>query len=321
MKNKKIILSVIVILVIIVTIFLALVGNYFVSYAIERKPSGFQDPLSPTYQRNPLEVSNTAIAKEKVDAWQKTVVSNEVAIKSYDDLELWSKEYENKNSNMWVINVHGYTSSHASMQDFAYEFYQRGYSVLTPDLRAHGNSEGEYIGMGLNDSKDILSWIEYINDKNPDAEIVLHGVSMGAATVMITAGDEELPENVVAVIEDSGYTSAYQMMKEQLETRFSLPSFPILNVAELVGRVKAGYFLSDANPMKSLENSEVPMLFIHGDKDTFVLPYMQNELYDSYKGYKETLTIKGAEHVASRNLEPDTYYNKVFSFIDNAKNQ
>lgn len=292
-------------------------GNYFVNYGLVRPDAedAEHDDLAPSFEKTDVEIENIAYYKEKVKEWKKEVPPAEVYIKSYDGLSLWANEYKNENSDNWLIAVHGYQSNHASVEDYAYEYYEKGFNVIIPDLRAHGNSEGEYIGMGLNDSLDIIEWIDYIININPDAKVVLHGQSMGAATVMMVAGHENLPDNVVAVVEDCGYTNAYQMMIEQLDYRFNLPSFPIMNFAKFMGKIRAGYNLNDANPLKALENATVPILFIHGDQDTFVLPYMHTELYESYNGEKDSLIVKNADHVASRNVEVKAYYDKVFEFV------
>ena len=293
------------------------VGDYFVSYALGRKSDDVHDPLSPTYTQSQQESASRISAAEKVEHWMESSPYEEHTIISDDGLSMWGRTHAAKDpSNLWVIAVHGYTANHTNMQDVGYEYWEKGYNVLTPDLRAHGNSEGDYIGMGYFDSQDMLLWIDFILAQNPNAEIVLHGESMGAATVMSTAGQETLPENVIAVVEDCGYSSAYEMMAEQLDFRFGLPPFPIVNAARAVGIVKADYDLKDASPIEALKNATIPVLFIHGSTDTYVPPYMLDELYESYNGQKERLLIEGAGHCAARFLAPEVYYETVFGFLD-----
>lgn len=297
-----------------------MIGNYFVNYGLVRSATPDEDdPLSPTYEKSEEEEAVIAYYDEKVEAWKEEYPPNEVYLTSHDGLKLWANEYINEDDEYWLIAVHGYQSDYKAMEDISCEYYDKGYNIILPDLRAHGNSEGEYIGMGLNDSLDILLWIDYIIEQNPNAKIVLHGHSMGGATVMMTAGSEDLPSNVFAVIEDCGYTDAYQMMTEQLKYRFNIPGFPIMNFANVMSKVRADYNMKDASPIKSLENATVPILFIHGDADIFVLPYMHTELYESYTGPKDSLIVEGAGHVASRNIEPETYYKTVFDFIEKYK--
>ncbi|MGL5973171.1 MAG: alpha/beta hydrolase [Oscillospiraceae bacterium] len=320
-KNKKLIITLLSIFLIVITSGLIYAGNYFVDYAFLRKPIDNEDPLSPSYTVSPIETINKDKMKNLYEQWSPTVNTQEVHLISEDNLTLWGKQYNvNKDSNKWLIGVHGYTSNSSEQNDIAYTFGNQGYNVITPDLRSHGKSDGNYMTMGSLDAKDILLWIDYIIDLNTNAEIVLHGVSMGGATVMMTAGEPTLPKNVIAVIEDCGYTDALQMMSEQLKARFNLPSFPILNVATIVARVKAGFDPKKAKPIDAIKNASVPILFIHGDKDGYVLPYMLDDLYNSYNGEKEKLIIEGADHAAARNIDPDLYYSSIFNFINKYSN-
>lgn len=296
------------------------VTNYFVNYAIMRpEPNQEEDPLAPSYNKSEIEQKNIAEGKAKVQRWKEEYPPADIYLTSYDGLNLWANQYLQEDSDFWLIAVHGYQSEHSSVEDYAEEYFQRNYNVLIPDLRGHGNSDGDYIGMGYHDSLDILTWIEYVRTLQPDAKIVLHGQSMGAATVMITAGQEELPDNVFAVVEDCGYTDGYQMMVEQLNYRYGLPPFPLMPLTNFMAEFRTNYDLKDASPLEFLKNATVPILFIHGTEDTFVLPYMQDELYSAYDGPKEGLMIEGADHVASRNVDYDLYYSTVFNFLDKYK--
>ncbi len=296
---------------------LGLIGNYFVEYALARKEVDFDDPLSPSYEKTDAELTTELAQEAAIQAWLAQSPHQEVSIQSTDDYTLVGHLNLSPDAgHNWVIAVHGYTSHFTSIEDIACTYWNEGYNVLLPELRAHGDSEGEYIGMGYYDSIDMLGWIDCILDIDPDAQIILHGVSMGAATVLCTAGQQDLPDNVIAVIEDCGYTNAYQMMVEQLDYRFGLPEFPIMPVAAIVANYKAGYNLKDANPLAALENADLPILFIHGDADTYVLPYMLDILYDAYDGEKEKLVVADAAHGAARDLEPELYYDTVFAFLD-----
>ena len=223
-------------------------------------------------------------------------------IESYDKLQLHSYVVS-QNSNKWAIVVHGYGGSGKLMSDKSKYFYDMGYNVLIPDLRGHGKSEGDYIGMGWKDRLDIISWINFIIKENPNAEIVLHGTSMGAATVLMTSG-ENLPSNVKAIVADCAYTSAWDEFSYQLETYLKVPSYYILNVTNMVTKLKAGYSLKEASALESVKKATVPILFIHGDKDKFVPYSMMDKLYDATNSPKEKLTIEGGEHANSDLVSP-----------------
>lgn len=235
-------------------------------------------------------------------------------IESYDKLQLHSYVVS-QNSNKWAIVVHGYGGSGKLMSDKSKYFYDMGYNVLIPDLRGHGKSEGDYIGMGWKDRLDIISWINFIIKENPNAEIVLHGTSMGAATVLMTSG-ENLPSNVKAIVADCAYTSAWDEFSYQLETYLKVPSSYILNVTNMVTKLKAGYSLKEASALECVKKATVPILYIHGDKDKFVPYSMMDKLYDATNSPKEKLTIEGGEHANSDLVSPFLYWLTVEDFLN-----
>lgn len=294
------------------------ITDYFINYAIMRpEPSDEVDPLAPSHEKGETEQANKDKGALRVAAMKESYPPREETLVTEDGLELWANIYDTpEESHRWVIVVHGYQSSHKDVEDVGEYYFTQGYQVLLPDLRGHGNSQGDYIGMGLHDSLDILAWIDFICTHDPEAQIVLHGESMGAATVMITAGQEALPSNVVAVVEDCGYTDGYQMMAEQLDYRYGLPEFPLLPLTNFFAEFRTDYDLKDANPMEFLKSATVPILFIHGDADTYVRPYMQEKLYDAYTGEKEMLVVAGAGHVASRNVAYALYYETMGNFLN-----
>ena len=214
----------------------------------------------------------------------------------------------------WVILVHGYADSGLWFHEEALAFYGQGFHLLLPDARGHGKSQGTYIGMGWHDRLDIISWIHWIIENDSQAEIILYGVSMGAAAVMMAAG-EALPSNVKAVVEDCGYTSAWDVLKYQLKKQFHLPAFPALTCAGLVNFLKNRYWLKDADAVKCVSRAKIPILFIHGTEDRFVPFEMSRTLYDACNSKKEYLAVEGAAHVKSAMVYGPAYWDKVFRFI------
>ncbi len=225
--------------------------------------------------------------------------------------------YEVKNckeSNIWVIAVHGYVDSAVSMVPSCKQFLIFGYNVLMPNLRTHGKSEGKYIGMGWLDRLDLLKWIEHLNKKYENIKVILYGISMGASTVMMVSG-EKLPSNVKAIVEDCGYTSVWEEFSDKLKNLFHLPQFPTLYYANLITKIKAGYSLKKASCIKQLKKSVTPILFIHGDKDKFVPFYMLDKLYNSANCEKEKLIIHNAGHAEAQEINPEKYWRTVKKFI------
>ena len=245
----------------------------------------------------------------------KSLGREDITIKSKDNLNLHGFLIMNKEkSDKFIILVHGISIGYVGSLKYVETFYKRGFNILVIDQRRHGKSEGSYVGMGWHDRLDILKWIDLIIKENKDAKILLHGISMGAGTVMMVSG-EELPENVKVIIEDCGYTSAKEQLAYNLKTMFKLPSFPILNFCSLITKIKDNYFISEASAIKQLQKAKVPILFIHGDKDKFVPFYMLDKLYNACSSKKDKLIIKDVGHAKSESLKSDLYWNKVEDFI------
>ncbi len=219
-----------------------------------------------------------------------------------------------KPSDIYVIECHGFTSRPRDMGLYAKRFHEQGYNVLLPCLRGHDNSEHSYITMGWYDRLDVIDWIEYIVELNPNAKIILHGTSMGGATVMMTTG-EELPENVVCAVEDCGYTSIWDEYSSQIMNIFHLPPFPFLNAANVVTKLRMKLDLKRASALEQVKRSKTPTLFIHGDRDTFVPFSMLQQLYDAAACEKEMLVVNDAPHSVSALLVPELYWSTVNKFI------
>jgi fermentation-respiration switch protein FrsA (DUF1100 family) len=311
------IIAAVLIIVVAVT---GLVGNYLVDYAIGRSGDGGNRTVS-------LEVDETADDTEKLIASNKIIQQNltdeflentpseTVSVTSDDGLKLNGEYYENSGSHKWVIAIHGYRSNHTRVAHFSQRYYAEGYQVLAPDLRACGDSEGEYVGMGWPDRLDILKWIDWILEQDSEAEIVLHGVSMGAATVMMTAG-ENTPDAVKAFVEDCGYTSVWDIFSSELKLRFNLPEFPVLYSANVMAKLKAGYRFGEASAIEQVKKCDKPMLFIHGTLDDFVPFYMQDVLYEAKPGdNKKEIIAEGAGHGEACYVLGNEYWNEVFEFL------
>ena len=211
--------------------------------------------------------------------WFNKQPYEEVSITSEDGLMLTGYYLEAETpTNNTAILAHGYSSQGTYMGSYAKIYYDMGYNVLLPDDRGHGKSEGSYIGFGWVDRKDYLGWIDFILNRVGEAsQIVLHGVSMGGATVLMVSG-EVLPEAVKAIVSDCSYTSVHDELKYQLKRLYKLPSFPILNSTSLLTKLRAGYSFKEASALEQVKKSNTPTLFIHGGADKFVPYSMVNEL-------------------------------------------
>lgn len=242
---------------------------------------------------------------------------NEVSTYSYDGLRLVAeKRVRREYTNKWVIFVHSYRTSKEGFKSYTDVYFNKGYNVLSPDNRAHGKSEGKYIGMGYIDRKDLSKWIDYIIAEDNEAEIILHGVSMGGAAILMLSGNEGFKPNVKAVICDCSYSSVESYLTYKLKSRFKIPQYPIIPLTDIGFRILGKYSLYDASVIKNIENCTVPTFIIHGDRDQSVPLEEGCKIYDSLKCQKELLVVKGAKHGGSMHTDKDLYWQRVFDFID-----
>lgn len=216
-----------------------------------------------------------------------------------------------------VICFHGYTgeglSNHIAIADY---FLKHGYAMLLPDARAHGESEGEYIGFGCLDRKDAFGWIHWlIGECGDDVKILLHGTSMGGATVLMTSG-LKLPENVKGIVSDCGFTSPKEVFTHVLNHMYHLPAFPAIQGADLLNKRFAGYGMDECNAKYEVRKAEVPILFIHGSADTFVPCSMCDEIYDNCASPKRKLIVEGASHAESYYKDMASYEKALDEFAD-----
>ncbi|QIK54303.1 alpha/beta hydrolase [Dysgonomonas sp. HDW5B] len=215
-----------------------------------------------------------------------------------------------------ALIIHGYTDNSIRMLMIGHLYNKEmNYNILLPDLRAHGKSDGEYIQMGWKDRLDILKWIDVTKGIYGDTtRMVIHGISMGAATTMMTSG-EDLPENIKCFVEDCGYTSVWDEFKHKLKDEYGLPAFPILHTASLYAQAKVGWNFKEASALEQLKKSKLPMFFIHGDKDTYVPTWMVNKLYEAKQGDKELWVVPGVEHANAYWDYTDEYVAKTNQFV------
>lgn len=216
----------------------------------------------------------------------------------------------------YVVICHGYKNSALSMADYAFVYHNAGWNVLVPDHRAHGYSQGRYISMGWKEHQDLILWVNQLVGQDRRAQIVLHGLSMGASTVMMAAGSPELPANVVAAIEDCGYTSVTDELEDKVSQGFGLPAFPLVPITSLLTRIHVGNFLGDVDCVEAVSRSQIPMLFIHGEDDVFVPFWMLEELYAAATCPKLQLAVPGAAHGQARRANPQLYWSTVEYFVE-----
>lgn len=221
-----------------------------------------------------------------------------------------------QDTHRWVICVHGYGRSGAEMGHFASHYADQGWNLLLPDLRGHGESEGNYVGFGWDDRLDLVSWVSWIVRRDPQAWIVLHGLSMGAAAVLLTTGGA-LPQNVKGAVSDCSYTSASALLRLILHKSHRWPGPAGTALAALRSAVKrrAKYDLDKADALNAVRRSHTPTLFIHGVSDELIPAAMMAELYEHARCPKEFLWVPHAGHGRALLADSELYWSTVDDFI------
>ena len=235
---------------------------------------------------------------------------------SEDGLRLHATFFPNQDSKKIALCLHGYTSQ--GMSDYiglSGYYLKHGFAMFLPDARAHGQSEGEYVGFGCLDRYDLLGWIHWIVERcGEDVQILLHGTSMGGATVLMASG-LKLPPQVKGIVSDCGFTSPKAVFTHVLHSMYHLPAFPMIPIASAVNRRKAGYGLDDCNAAREVRKAKVPVLLIHGSADSFVPCRMCEEIYENCASPKKKLIIEGAAHAESYYKDPENYEKALDEFI------
>ncbi len=290
-------------------------GKFMTKFALNPSPHGVEDIERCRAKADSLLPGSTFW----YDSLKTAGLLRDTFITGHRDFRIhacYAPAAEPANAQGTAIVVHGYGDNH-----FVFLYLVRmyrdylNYNVLFPDLQYHGYSEGDHIQMGWYDRLDLLKWIEVAHGIFDDDFMVLHGVSMGAATVMMASG-EQLPDYVRCIVEDCGYSSVVSQFNNNRRQSFPFVAPDILQSASLVCRHKYGWGFWEATTLTQLPGCTIPMYFIHGDADDFV---PVENLYKNFEaksqGYKEYWIVPGAVHANSFAKYPEEYKARVADFL------
>lgn len=283
-------------------------GNYLYNQCML---PGTRDPEEP--EVNPIQEEGRAWARRREGF-------REAGIQSADGLLLWAAVVPGQpDCHRWALCVHGYHETYEAMGAIARWYHDQGWHVLLPDQRAHGRSEGDYVGWGYDERLDLVGWANYIIRRDPEAEVVLHGVSMGAASVLMATGGA-MPVQVKAAISDCSYTSIeaemrYLLGRQEERPPIPLPTGVLLAALRQAAMRRTGFDLRDAAPIQAVARSQTPTLFIHGVEDDFVPAAMMGKLYQAARCRKSFLWMPGAGHAAAVGTDWDMYWTAVTTFL------
>ena len=293
----------------------SLICFFMIFYSFrEKNPEEYPIPEGKIYEER----------KDQLVAWIKEANERrplEFSVKSYDGLILRGKYFEIEKGAPIEIMFHGYKgSAKRDLSGGVYRCSRLAHNVLTVDHRASGQSEGHVITFGAKETKDCLAWIDFvIKNIDPNAKIILTGISMGAATVM-SASNCKLPENVVGILADCGYTSTEDVIKKVVAD-MKLPPRLIYPFARLGAILFGGFDPNKSSPRESLKSCKLPIIFFHGDTDDYVPCYMSEENYNICASPKKRfVVIKGAGHGLCFPVDQELYLKEMkdfFNFINN----
>ena len=239
----------------------------------------------------------------------------EYFITSFDGLRLRGRYYEFKPDAPIELMFHGYRgSAERDLAGGVRRAFAVGHSVMLIDQRTSGKSEGNVISFGINESKDCLGWVDLvIREFGPEVKIILTGISMGAATVLIAAG-QKLPANVVGVLADCGYSTAREIIQKTIRD-MKLPVGPLYPFVKIAARLFGKFDLEETSPVEAVKNCTVPVIFFHGDADDYVPSEMSRVNYEACNSQKELVMIPGAGHGLAYPVAPEEYVAAMKKFF------
>lgn len=284
---------------------------YYTAFRVTRERVGEVHTLMRGRQYNPY--------RESAAKWIDEVLETpyeEVSITSFDGLRLVGKLYYAGEGAPIQLMMHGYMS--VAERDFSGGFLmarESGYSVLLIDERAHGKSGGKALSMGVNERVDCQYWVRYLAERFPGCQIILTGMSMGAATVLM-ASELDLPENVKGIIADCGYMSPEQALRTKMKAD-KMPDAIMFFFARMGGLIFGHFDLRACTVPDAVKHAKVPVLFIHGEADKLVPAEMSRINYAACASEKELLIFPDAGHGLSFMLDRERYTSAVRAFIKN----
>lgn len=235
-------------------------------------------------------------------------------IKSFDNLNLHGRYYECEKGAPVELMFHGYRGcGERDLCGGVQRCFRLKRNVLIVDQRGSGLSGGKVITFGINESRDVLSWIDFIiKEFGENTKIILTGISMGGATVL-TASGRELPDNVVCILADCSYSSAKEIIKKVIAERKLPPNllYPFMRIgAGLFGHFR----LQETSPIDAMKRCKVPVIFIHGEDDKYVPCNMSHKVFDACPTEKTIFTVPRAGHGLAYLVDTEGYFKALTEF-------
>ncbi len=232
---------------------------------------------------------------------------------SVDDTPLHARYFACEHPKRLVLCAHGYRSN--AVQHFAAIapwLREQGCSLLFIDERGCGQSGGAYITYGAREKYDVMDWLDWLNERNPEGlPLYLYGVSMGA-TAVLCASEYVLPDNLAGIVADCGFVSMKEILRHCMRQWYHIDSHALLWSVDQLCREKAHFGMYEADAEKALRKCRIPTLIIHGTEDDFVPPSHAVRNYHACAApLRDILWIEGAGHAASYYEDPEKYQTTV----------
>ncbi len=245
-------------------------------------------------------------------SFYETLQKTEYTVTSYDEYVLHAELLKNPEpSTDYIIISHGYTDNRMGALKYARFYLDLGYNCVIYDLRGHGENEETFTTYGIREGKDLDCLIKDTRARYPDmTSLGIHGESLGAATTITCL--KYKPEVDYAVA-DCGFSDIENVLKLAYKNAHA-PVF-LVDLADIGARIRYHYAIKDMRPIDSLDDNEIPVLFIHGADDDFIIPKNSEDMAKRTKGKYEYHTIPGAGHAQSALKEPEMYEEILRSFL------
>lgn len=264
-------------------------------------------------------VKGSEAFRSEMEEWareSRKLPFEEMKITAYDGTPLYGRYYERYPNAPIELMVHGYRGkAERDLPGAIQRCFAVGRNVLVIDLRSCGKSGGNVITFGIREYRDCLSWVEKMIDRfGSDVKIILTGISMGASTVLLCA-DKDLPENVIGILADCGYTSAKDIIKVVIR-QMKLPADLAYPFVRLGAMIFGGFDPDETSPTEALKNAKVPVIFYHGEDDDFVPCEMSRINYEACSSSKKKLvTVPKAGHGLSYPVAQEFYLKELRDFF------
>lgn len=286
-----------------------------ITSVVARRRSGFRSRISAKCTGKSREDVQNQELKQAAEQLL-SVPTEEVTLVNREGMTLHGHWYHAENPCRLLILVHGWHSSWNRDFGMTAPFYhEQNCELLLIEQRCHGNSEGAMISYGDRERHDVLDWLAYARTLHPELPVYLCGVSMGASTVLLCAG-EPIADGVTGIIADCGYTVPRPVVESSVRRLMGRATPATMVGVETCCRLHGGFSLEGCSTIEALrKNKDIPVFFIHGDADQLVPYSMTLENHLACAAPCELLLVHGAGHASAYMTDPDTYQARVSAFF------